>query len=159
MSTLAMQWHVPRPRFLQNPLFDSLLLAGTALEALGHGSVDVVVGDPALIVVLIGANRDTARLGARDHLGLDLLGALGRAGAARLWEKCLDPRLVDKVEGGAEQGRQEKVEEDSCGGEKSPLVSTGPTNGTWERELTSAGPRYSSGAQRRTQGPSGRGPA
>jgi len=77
--------------------------AGTALDPLGHGAVDVVVGDPGFIVVLLGACGGTGRLGARQGLNLDLLGLLHRlGGAGRLGEQSLDPGLVDEVEGGTE---------------------------------------------------------
>lgn len=92
------------------------LAAGTALDALGDGAVDVVGGDPGLIVVLVSTSAGgTGRLGAREGLNLNLLNLLALDGgnAAGLGEEGLDPGLVDEVEGGAEETGEEEVEEDA----------------------------------------------
>lgn len=89
-----------------------LLAAGTALDSLGHRAVDVVVGDPALVIVLLstsgGASRFRAGKGL-DNLLLCLLGGLD----AGLREQGLDPGLVDEVKGAAEKAGQNKIEEDA----------------------------------------------
>jgi hypothetical protein len=86
--------------------------AGTALDPPGLRAVDVVVGDPALIVVLLGTGG-ASRLGAREGLDLDLLDLLDGLDGAGLGEKGLDPGLVDEVEGRAEETGEEEVEEDA----------------------------------------------
>ncbi len=91
------------------------LPASTALDAARHGAVDVVVGDPALVVALgaLAAARDAGRLGAGQGLGLDddlargLLAACGSLGGAGLREEGLDPGLVDEVEGCAEDAGED----------------------------------------------------
>lgn len=93
------------------------LAAGGALDALGDRAVDVVAGDPALIVVLaVGAGRGGG-LASGKRLGLDLLDLLaGRASGGAtggLGEEGLDPGLVDEVENTAEDTTQEEVEEDA----------------------------------------------
>jgi len=78
----------------------------------------VVVGNPALIVVLVRDDSNGDGLGAGERLGNldDLLGLLSSAGALGLREKGLDPGLVDKVESTGESSREEEVEEDAgCG--------------------------------------------
>ncbi len=82
----------------------------------------MVVGDPALVVALaVAAASGAGRLGAGEGLGLGggglargggLLAAVG-LGRARLREQGLDPRLVDEVQGRAEDAGQEEVEEDA----------------------------------------------
>ena len=102
------------PSALQSDL-GLALGAAARLDPLGDGAVQVVLGDPALVVLL--AAGDAGGLGARE--GLDLEGLLdqrlllGRLGALSLREEGLDPGLVDKVEGAAEDARQEEVEEDA----------------------------------------------
>jgi hypothetical protein len=77
----------------------------------------VVLGDPALVVALVGTGGGASRLGTGEGLGsLGLLGLLGARGAgrtARLGEEGLDPGLVDEVQGAAEDAGQEEVEEDA----------------------------------------------
>lgn len=91
-----------------------VLVAGAGLDASGSGAVDVVLGDPALIVVLARAGGSASGLGAGEGLSsLDLLGLLGGAGALGLGEESLDPGLVDEVEGTGEGGGKEEVEEDA----------------------------------------------
>ena len=97
-----------------------LRLGGAALDALGDRAVDMVVGDPALVVVLaISASGGArGRLVARQRLGdLSLLGFLGdgRGATGGLREEGLDPGLVDEVEDAAEEAGQEEVEEDAGG--------------------------------------------
>lgn len=93
-------------------LLDLLALGG--LAALGGGSVDVVVRDPALVVGLAGG-RDGDGLGAGESTVvfdlLGLLGSLGRALSGR--QQSLNPGLVDKVQGTNEGGGEEEVEEDA----------------------------------------------
>lgn len=94
------------------------LATSAALDAARNGAVDVVVGDPALVVALaVTAARRAGRLGAGQGLGLGggrgrgvrllaaLLGEGGAAlgGAGGLREERLDPGLVDEVEDGAEE--------------------------------------------------------
>ena len=86
------------------------LAAGTALDALGDGAVDVVVRDPALVVVLIGARGRAGRLRSREGLGnFNLLRLLARPGDTCLGEQRLDPCRVDEVGGSAEDTGQEEV--------------------------------------------------
>ena len=78
----------------------------------------MVVGDPGLIVVLVGASAGGAgRFGSGKGLDLNnllgLLGAGSTGSTSGLREKSLDPSLVDKVERGAKQTSQEEVEEDT----------------------------------------------
>lgn len=74
----------------------------------------MVLGDPALIVLLARASSSAGGLGAGEGLGgLDLLALLGGAGALGLGEESLDPGLVDEVEGTGEGGGEEEVEEDA----------------------------------------------
>ncbi len=91
------------------------LAAGTALDTLRGGAGDVVLGDPALIVALVGSGGGTGGLAARGGLRdlglLDLLG--GGLGATGLGEESLDPGLVHEVDGSAEETSQEEVEEDA----------------------------------------------
>ena len=75
----------------------------------------MVVGDPALVVILTIGARDHGGLGVRvdglNDLGLaDLLGGLG---PLRLGEQRLDPCLINEVKGAGEDGAQEDVEEDT----------------------------------------------
>lgn len=107
--------HVER-RYLTS-LIDSLGLgAGARLDATGDGAVDVVVRNPALVVVLSRGNGDGGRLGAGERLSnIDgLLGLLVGTGALGLGEESLDPGLVDEVEGTGESSREEEVEEDTA---------------------------------------------
>lgn len=102
-ALLAIGWRI---------LLGSLLRLG----ALGGRAVDVVLGDPALIVTLSGASGDSGALGTRQGLGdLDgLLALLDRSGsAAGLGEESLDPGLVHKVKSAAKDAGQEQVEEDA----------------------------------------------
>ncbi len=98
------------------------LPTSAALNAPRHGAVDVVVGDPALVVALgaVAAAGGAGRLGARERLDLGGRGLAGSSrllaagrGNARLREESLDPGLVDEVEGRAEDGGEEEVEEDA----------------------------------------------
>lgn len=103
-ALLACSWRI---------LLRSLLRLG----ALGGGTVDVVLRNPALVVALGGASGDPSRLGAREGFGnLDgLLGLLGGSGSATgLGEEGLDPGLVNKVKSAAENASQEEVEEDAA---------------------------------------------
>jgi hypothetical protein len=101
---------------LEDPLLVhvlALLGAPTRLHALRRGPVEVMLGDPALIV----RRRYTARR-FRSGLHVDRLlldGSLLRSGlrATGLREEGLDPGLVDEVEGTAENAREEEVEEDA----------------------------------------------
>lgn len=78
----------------------------------------MVVGDPALVVVLAGGRGHGDRLGAgQGGVGVDrLLGLLRRLDALSLREEGLDPRLVDKVQRAGKGGREDDVEEDAGGG-------------------------------------------
>lgn len=98
-------------------LLDELLAlaAGTRLDASGSGAVDVVVGDPSLIVVLARGSGDASRFGAREGIGdVDggLLALLG-GGTLGLGEESLNPGLVDEVESTGEGSSEEEVEEDA----------------------------------------------
>ena len=75
----------------------------------------MVVGNPALIVVLVRDDSNGDGLGAGEGLGDldDLLGLLSGAGALGLREEGLDPGLVDEVESTGESSREEEVEEDA----------------------------------------------
>ena len=75
----------------------------------------MVVGNPALIVVLVRDDSNGGGLGAGERLNnVDgLLGLLVGAGALGLREEGLDPGLVDKVESTGESSREEEVEEDA----------------------------------------------
>lgn len=98
------------------PSVDSLGLgAGARLDTSGNRAVDVVLGDPALIVVLArsDSNRGGFRAGERLRNIDDLLGLLVGARALGLGEEGLDPGLVDEVEGTGESSREEEVEEDA----------------------------------------------
>jgi hypothetical protein len=89
--------------------------AAACLDTPRDGAVDVVVRDPALVVVFVGARGWARRLGAGSGLrNGSLLLLLGRLGARGFGEEGLDPGLVDKVDGGAEQAREEEVEEDTA---------------------------------------------
>lgn len=99
--------------------FDSLALAaGAALNTLGDGAALVQVGNPALVVVLAIGPGDHGGLGGLvagdggDELGLAHL--LGGLGALLLGKQRLNPRLVNEVEGGSEDARQEDVQEDAA---------------------------------------------
>lgn len=74
----------------------------------------MVVRDPALVVVLVSAGSGARRLVARerfDDLGLARL--LADLGALGLREERLDPRLVNEVEGAAEDAGEEDVQKDA----------------------------------------------
>lgn len=102
------------PRSIAVPSLLLGLAARSALDPSGDGAVDVVAGDPGLVVVLVGARGRASRLVAGKGLGdLDLLGLLGRLDNAGLREQGLDPGLVDKAESGAKQAGEEQVEEDT----------------------------------------------
>ena len=75
----------------------------------------MVVGNPALIVVLVRDDSNGDGLGAGEGLGDldDLLGLLSGAGTLGLREEGLDPGLVDEVESTGESSREEEVEEDA----------------------------------------------
>lgn len=100
-------------------LLDNLLL-GSGLDTLRGRAVDVVVGDPALVVGLA-SGGDANGLGAGEGgVGVnDLLGSLGagsgRLGALGLGEERFDPGLVNEVESSGECGGQDNVEEDAGG--------------------------------------------
>lgn len=98
------------------PLVDSLGLgAGARLDTSGNRAVDMVLRDPALIVVLARSDSDRGGLGAGERLRNidDLLDLLVGAGALSLREEGLDPGLVDKVESTDKSSREEEVEEDA----------------------------------------------
>ncbi len=148
-----------KPRPLQTArLFR--LAAGAALDAARRGAVDVVAGDPALVVALaaVAAARGAGRLGARQGLGLDhdlargLLAARALDGAG-LREERLDPRLVDKVQGRAEDAGEDEVEEDA--GRRVRCWSGGLLRGDG---LTFAGRRGWWAARRCSRGRCGPGP-
>ena len=83
--------------------------------------------DPALIIRLlrqgttghswsVSANNRILLLGVQCLLGTSrgTLGALAALSAAlQLWEECLDPGLVDEVDGSYESGEEEEVKEDA----------------------------------------------
>lgn len=109
---------VPALHLVPRSISTANLLLGLAargtLDPSGDGAVDVVAGDPGLVVVLVGARGRASRLVAGKGLGdLDLLGLLGRLDNAGLREQGLDPGLVDKAESGAKQAGEEQVEEDA----------------------------------------------
>lgn len=83
-----------------------------------------MVGDPGLIVGLVDARRDSGGLVARQrlrHVDL-LLGLLARTGSLLgLGKECLDPSLVDEVDGAAEDAGQEEVQENTAQSEVSQL--------------------------------------
>lgn len=96
-------------------LLDSLLLlAGTALDALGDGAVDVVLGDPARVKGLGAGGRDALAAG-QGLRGLDDLGLPGGSLLLGLGEEGLDVGLVDKVGDSGEGGTEDKVQEDAGG--------------------------------------------
>lgn len=111
-------------------LADNLLLrAGAGLDALGGGTVEVVLGDPALIN---GGDAGGSTDGGRNSLvagesgiGIDIGGeGLARGlgarslGALSLGKESFDPGLVDEVEDATEGTGQEQVEEDDLGVEE-----------------------------------------
>lgn len=109
--------NMSKRRYLTS-LIDSLGLgAGARLDATGDRAVDVVVRDPALVVVLSRSDGNGGRLGAGERLSnIDgLLGLLVGTGSLSLGEESLDPCLVDEVEGTGESSREEEVEEDNLG--------------------------------------------
>lgn len=76
-----------------------------------------MIGDPGLIVGLIDARSDNRGLVARQRLGhVDLLSGLlaGTRSLLGLGEESLNPSLVDKVDGAAEDAGQEEVQEDTA---------------------------------------------
>lgn len=76
----------------------------------------MVVGDPALVVLLVGTGGGAGGLVSGERLDdVDLPALLdGGLGAARLREEGLDPGLVDEVESAAEDTGQEDVQEDAA---------------------------------------------
>lgn len=101
------------------------------LDTPRDGAVEVVLGNPTLVVALVGvgAAGGAGRLGARERLSLG--GDLAASLLARvllgagLREQSLDPGLVDPVEGAAEDAGEEEVEEDAIG----ELVRAVPNRG------------------------------
>lgn len=94
--------------------------AAAGLDAAGGGAVQVVRGDPALVVGLVGtgggalAARQRLLFGAGGDAGL-LDGAAAAAALGRR-EQRLDVRLVHEVAGAGEGGREEQVQEDAVVG-------------------------------------------
>lgn len=118
--------NMSKRRYLTS-LIDSLGLgAGARLDATGDRAVDVVVRDPALVVVLSRSDGNGGRLGAGERLSnIDgLLGLLVGTGSLSLGEESLDPCLVDEVEGTGESSREEEVEEDTAKTVSLRLVET-----------------------------------
>lgn len=77
-----------------------------------------MVRDPALVVGLAAGGGGSGLGAGEGGVGvgglLGLFGAAGRGlGALGLREEGFDPGLVDKVEGSAERGGQDEVEEDA----------------------------------------------
>lgn len=108
-------------------LIDSLGLgAGARLDATGDRAVDVVVRDPALVVVLSRSDGNGDRLGTGERLSnIDgLLGLLVGTGSLSLGEERLDPGLVHEVEGTGESSREEEVEEDTANSVSLRLAET-----------------------------------
>lgn len=101
-----------------------LLCAGAGLDTLGGRTVEVVLGNPALVD---GGDTGRSTDGGRDSLvageggvGVDIGGkrfarGLGARslGALSLGEESLDPGLVDEVEDATEGSGEEEVEEDA----------------------------------------------
>jgi hypothetical protein len=102
-------------RYLTSSIDSLGLGAGARLDAAGDRAVDVVVRDPALVVVLSRGDGNGGRLGTGERLSnIDgLLGLLVGTGALSLREESLDPGLVDEVESTGESSREEEVEEDT----------------------------------------------
>lgn len=100
----------------------------------------MVLGDPALVIVLARASGSAGGLGAGEGLSsLDLLGLLGGAGALGLGEESLDPGLVDEVEGTSEGGGEEDVEEDAISSQISESMGRGLETYIWgSRKLVGA---------------------
>lgn len=97
----------------QNEFIPGLLLflGSAALSTFSIGSVNMVLGDPALVVLA----RDGGGIGG-DRFGLKgLSGLLGGGLLGRLREKRLDPGLVDKVDCSSKGAREDEVEEDAWG--------------------------------------------
>lgn len=87
----------------------------------------MVVGDPGLVVALVGTRRDCRRLITGQGLGHinGLLGLLANAGSLlSLGKESLDPGLVDEVEGTTEDAGQEEIEEDTSRRDTSTLSQT-----------------------------------
>lgn len=85
-----------------------LFLGSTALGTLSIGSVNVMLGDPALIVLA----SDGGGIG--NGLGLEgLAGLLGSRLLGGLGEEGLNPGLVDEVDGSGESASEDEVEEDA----------------------------------------------
>lgn len=106
-----------------------VLAAGARLDAFGHRPVDVVIGDPALVVILAHTSGDTNRLGGRYRFN-DIDGLLGllidrRTSALSLGEEGLYPGLVDEVESTSECDSEEEVEEDTKLGGKRLVYGRG----------------------------------
>lgn len=101
-------------------------LGGAAADALGLGALEVLDGDPGLVVDLGTGDGRAISANNGDLLGgVDLLGAGGRllralaalATAPLLGEEGGDPGVVDEVNGSAESAEEDEVEEDTgeCG--------------------------------------------
>jgi hypothetical protein len=87
------------------------LVAGTTLDTLGNWAVDVVVGNPAGVVRLVGTSRNA--LAARQRLALNNLGLLRSSGLLGLGEEGFDVCLVDEVGGTSESSTEDEVQEDA----------------------------------------------
>lgn len=86
-----------------------LFLGSAALGTLSIGSVDVVLGDPALVVLA----SDACGISG-NGLGLEgLAGLFGGRLLGGLGEEGLDPGLVDEVDGASEGASEDEVEEDA----------------------------------------------
>lgn len=136
----------------------ALLEAGALPDAACGGTVEVVVRDPGLVVLLVGAGgagglvaRESSILEVRDGLlerRCPTL-ALARRTLLRVREERADPRRVDEVERAGEEGSEEEVEEDAV--LRGRPVSTIHRYRRGGSALTSGDRRCSSAARRCSQ--------
>lgn len=127
----TIQSQTRKKRHALYPILLSCLLfeTRTALDTFRHRLVDVVVGDPALIVAFAGTSSDDGSLGAGEGLGFGSdSGFAGLASGTRgtsLRKQGFDPGLVNPIADPAKERRQEEVEEYSTCATKMQSVHAG----------------------------------